>query len=469
MNLSKIGLVISHEYSTRVRKKSFILTTILTPLLMGLLIVVPVAITLWGGNEHQTVKVIDHSGFIMPYFESSESVEFIAAEDNETLDVIKTAFDAMGIYAAVEISDFDSKGNVTVDSYSKEPLNMELKSTINKTVNKAVEDHKLAGYNLTELDKILAEIESDIHVNALTLTDDGEAKKDSVEIYMILAYVMSFLIYMFVFLFGNMVMRSVIDEKSSRVVEVLVSSVKSVELMMGKIIGVALVALTQFAIWVALTIAIVAGVSSFATPKLLETVGNPEQIIQMASESNGLHPDDIAAMVGSAQAADGVEQSEEAENAMEALEILGQVKGLPWGYIIGCFIIYFLLGYLLYASMFAAIGAAVDNEADTSQLQLPVTIPLIIGVFIMLHAFEHPSSQLSFWASIIPFTSPMVMLARIPFGVVPAWELILSIALLALTFVGIAYLSARIYKAGILMYGKKTSWKDLWKWIKQKN
>ena len=468
MDFKKIGIVISHEYSTRVRKKSFILTTLLTPLLMGLCIVVPVLITLWGGNEHQTVKVIDHSGEIMSYFESDKSIEFVEAQENETLDVIKEAFDSMGIYAAVEISDFDEKGNVTVDSYSKEPLNMELKSRINKTVNKAVEDHKLAGYNLAELDKILAEIESDIHLNALTLTDDGEAKKESVEIYMVLSYLMSFMIYMFVFLFGNMVMRSVIDEKSSRVVEVLVSSVKSVELMMGKIVGVALVALTQFAIWVGLMIAIVAGVSSAATPSLLKGLGGSEQIVQMAATGDGLHPDDIAAMVEQTQAADGTSIAE-GDDAVEALGILGQITDMNWAYILGCFIIYFLLGYLLYASMFAAIGAAVDNEADTSQLQLPVTIPLLVGVFIMLHTFEHPSSQLSFWASIIPFTSPMVMLARIPFGVVPVWELILSIALLALTFVGIAYLSARIYRAGILMYGKKTTWKDLWKWIKQKN
>ena len=210
-----------------------------------------------------------------------------------------------------------------------------------------------------------------------------------------------------------------------------------------------------------LTFAIVAGVSAFVTPKLAEDVG-VAQAVQMAAAS-GVHPDNIDAI------AEAAVQAEGDSDAADILSILDQVKGLPWGYLIGCFLIYFLLGYLLYASMFAAIGAAVDNEADTSQLQLPITIPLILGLFIMLHTFEHPSSQLSFWASIIPFTSPMVMLARIPFGVVPFWQLALSIGLLLITFILMAILSARIYRAGILMYGKKSTWKDLWKWMKQKN
>ncbi len=461
MNLNKVGIVIGHEYSTRVHKKSFILITILTPLLMGLLIVLPILIALWGGSEKQTVRIIDHSGFVAPYFENSQNVTYEAATEGETIDALRAAFDDLGIYAAVEISEADESGNVTVDTYSKEPLNMDIKSTIRKNVNKAVEDNKLARYDIGNLDEILKDVKTDIQVNAMTLTESGEAKKDSVEIYMVLAYLMSFLIYMFVFMFGSMVMRSVIDEKSSRVVEVVVSSVKSVELMMGKIIGVALVALTQFVIWVLLTFAIVAGVSAFVTPKLAEEAG-VAQAVQMAAAS-GVHPDNIDAI------AEAAVQAEGDSDAADILGILDQIKGLPWGYLIVCFLIYFLLGYLLYASMFAAIGAAVDNEADTSQLQLPITIPLILGLFIMLHTFEHPSSQLSFWASIIPFTSPMVMLARIPFGVVPFWQLALSIGLLLITFILMAILSARIYRAGILMYGKKSTWKDLWKWMKQKN
>jgi ABC-2 type transport system permease protein len=248
---------------------------------------------------------------------------------------------------------------------------------------------------------------------------------------MALSYIMSLLIYMFIFMFGNMVMRGVIEEKSGRIVEVIVSSVKSVELMIGKILGIALVALTQFLIWVVLTLVLVA-VAGFLMGG--DIVGTMETA-------------DVAGM-GS---------------------ILKGISEIRFGYILTCFLIYFVLGYLLYAGMFAAVGAAVDNEADTGQLSMPVTIPLIIGLFLMLPTFQNPTGQLAFWASIIPFTSPMVMMARIPFGVVPFWELALSILLLLATFLLMAVISAKIYKVGILTYGKKASFKDLWKWIKTKN
>jgi ABC-2 type transport system permease protein len=224
-----------------------------------------------------------------------------------------------------------------------------------------------------------------------------------------------------------------------------------VELMMGKIIGVALVALTQFFIWIALTLVIVTAVNAFAGPKLLQNMGGMEQVVAIAGEDGNIGPNDMTSIL---------EAAGSDPDASGFVKILGQIKG---------FLIYFLLGYLLYASMFAAIGAAVDNEADTSQLQLPITIPLIIGIFIMLHTFEHPNSALSVWTSIIPWTSPMVMLARIPFGVVPAWQLILSIVLLAVTFLATAWLSAKIYKIGILTYGKKSTFKDLFKWMKLKD
>lgn len=464
MDLKKIGLVISHEYSVRVRKKSFILTTLLTPLLLGLLICVPTAIMLLGGNEHQVVEIIDNSSMVKPYFQDEGGAQFVFADEGTTFEQLRDSIGKNDLYAVVVVSAVDSEGNVSVDAYSKEPLSAEIRTTVKRAVSKAVEDNKLVKYNITDLDEILAQVKTDIKVNSMTLTESGKAKEDTVEIYMILAYLMSFLIYMFVFMFGSMVMRSVIDEKSSRVVEVIVSSVRSTELMMGKIIGVALVALTQFLIWVGLTAVIAAGVSSVASEKLIEKAGGAEAILAQIPSSDlqqsGPASLDIATVI-QASGQDG-------ENDEIAL-ILRQVTNLNWGYILLCFIAYFIFGYLLYAAMFAAIGAAVDNEADTSQLQLPVTIPLIIGLFIMLHTFEHPSSQLSFWASIIPWTSPMVMLARIPFGIVPLWQLVLSLVLLVLTFLATAYLSARIYRIGILTYGKKTSFKDLFKWLKTKD
>lgn len=443
MNIGNIWLVASREYSVRVRKKSFIITTFVTPLLLGLLIGLPVLIALWGGGELQKVKVFDGTGKVMKLLESNRQVEYIGAADGETIEDAKAETGGDGLYAVVSITAFDASGDVSVESYSREPLNMEVKGDIKKAVDKAVENYKLSLYGIDGIDEILQNVKSDVSVDSLTLGEDGSTKKDRVEIYMILAYLMSFLIYMFVFLFGNMVMRSVIDEKSSRVVEILVSSVNSVDLMLGKIIGVALVALTQFALWIALTVAVSGGISAAAAPHLPAPLGEMD-MTQLAQQPD--MPEDTAEIFG----------------------VLESLHGINWGEIAVCFLLYFILGYLLYASMFAAIGAACDNETDTGQMQIPVTVPLILGLFIMLHTFEHPGSDLSFWASMIPWTSPMVMLARIPFGVVPAWELAVSIALLALTFLGTAYLSAKIYKTGILMYGKKTTVKDLWKWIKQK-
>jgi ABC-2 type transport system permease protein len=460
MNWKKVGIVISHEYTTRVRKKSFILTTLLTPIGMALLICVPALIMLFSGNDNQKVKVIDESGIVAPYLENSEHTTYVMGTEGETVDLLREIFDDLDYYAIVGISPLDEKGEVSVVSYSKEPLNMDLKNALSRAANKAVETRKLAQYDIRDLDEILSDVKTDIKVNSMTLTNDGDAKEDSVEIYMVLAYLMSFMIYMFVFMFGTMVMRSVIDEKSSRVVEVIVSSVKSVELMMGKIIGVALVALTQFFIWIALTLVIVTAVNAFAGPKLLQSMGGMEQAVAVAGQDGNIGTADVTSIL---------EAAGSDPDASGFVKILGQIKDLNWGYLIGCFLIYFLLGYLLYASMFAAIGAAVDNEADTNQLQLPITIPLIIGLFIMLHTFEHPNSALSVWTSIIPWTSPMVMLARIPFGTVPGWQLLLSILLLLLTFLATAWLSAKIYKVGILTYGKKSSFKDLLKWMKLKD
>ena len=460
MNWKKVGIVISHEYTTRVRKKSFILTTLLTPIGMALLICVPALIMLFSGNDNQKVKVIDESGIVAPYLENSEHTTYVMGTEGETVDLLREIFDDLDYYAIGGISPLDENGEVSVVSYSKEPLNMDLKNALSRAANKAVETRKLAQYDIRDLDEILSDVKTDIKVNSMTLTNDGDAKEDSVEIYMVLAYLMSFMIYMFVFMFGTMVMRSVIDEKSSRVVEVIVSSVKSVELMMGKIIGVALVALTQFFIWIALTLVIVTAVNAFAGPKLLQSMGGMEQAVAVAGQDGNIGTADVTSIL---------EAAGSDPDASGFVKILGQIKDLNWGYLIGCFLIYFLLGYLLYASMFAAIGAAVDNEADTNQLQLPITIPLIIGLFIMLHTFEHPNSALSVWTSIIPWTSPMVMLARIPFGTVPGWQLLLSILLLLLTFLATAWLSAKIYKVGILTYGKKSSFKDLLKWMKLKD
>ena len=265
--------------------------------------------------------------------------------------------------------------------------------------------------------------------------------------------VLSIIIYMFIALFSGLVMQSVIEEKASRVVEVLVSSVKATELMFGKIIGVACVALTQFFLWILLTLILVAGFSAFVGFDTL--MGDPaqtEQMMEMTAQMGGV---------------DVKEMTEAMADESGLGAVISTLSNINWGQMILAFIVYFALGYLLYASLFAAIGSAVENEADTNQLQLPVTIPLMLAFFIALYAFNAPDSAVVWWGSMIPLTSPIVMLARIPFGV-PGWELALSIALLIGTFIACGWVSAKIYKIGILMFGKKTTFKDLWKWLKQK-
>lgn len=461
MNWNNIKLIIGREYATRVKKKSFILTTVLTPLFMALVIVVPVLITMYQGSDRQVVSVVDNTGLLENYFKSDRHTQYIFLPPEQfSQESLKTAYSELGASTAIYVSPLDSALNASVSSYSKEPLSMDRKMAISGTVSKALRDQKLKALQIDNYDEIMAQVESDVRIDAFTLTDDGEEKKDSVEIYMVLAYLMSFLIYMFVFLFGGMVMRGVIEEKSNRIVEVIVSSVNSFDLMMGKIIGVALVALTQFTIWIVLLTGIGAGVTSIVGAKAGGMSEETVAAIQKTVANGGVHPgDDLSVPVS----------PEEVAEMGDIAGILEQISQINFGYMLVCFLIYFLLGYLLYAAMFAAVGSAVDNEADTNQLSLPITIPLIVGLFIMLHTFQHPSSSLSVWASIIPFTSPMVMLARIPFGVVPAWQLILSIVLLAATFVGSAYISGKIYKIGILTYGKKATFRDLFKWMTSKD
>ncbi len=447
MNIGKIKLVAGREYSIRVKKKSFIFTTILTPILFAALMIVPSVVMLMGGDEEvRKVMVVDNSGVVAPTLVDTEIVDYEVLQ-GVSVDSLKANFEATGAYAIVEISQLDENKNVSITAYSAKQMNMELKSSIKRSANAALEAYKLESYDIENLDKILEDVKSDVELSAYTIGNDGDAKKSMVEISMAMSYIMSFFIYIFVFMFGNMVMNSVIQEKSNRIVEVIVSSVKPFDLMLGKILGVAGVAVTQFLIWVLLTVVLVFGFQAVMGPELF-TAG-ADQMTQMAGV-------DAEAMMAAAAAPSG-----------PLADIMGALSQINFPYIIGCFLIYFVLGYLLYAAMFAAVGSAVENEADTQQLTLPISLPLILGLFIMLHTFEHPESSLSFWASMIPFTSPMVMLARIPFeGAVPTWELLLSIGLLFVTFLAIVYLSGKIYRVGILMYGKKATWKDLWKWLK---
>ena len=452
MKLRNINIIISREYLTRVKKKSFLLTTFLVPVLFAAMCILPSVIMFMAKDTDKKVAVIDQSGIVIPYLVDTDAVDY---EDysTEPVDSMKLRFDELGLDALVVVSPLDSvQRSVTVASYSAKPLSMELKEGVQSKVNDAVEDYRLALYEIGDLKQIMEDVKSDISMSTYTLDESGEEKITSSEVYMIISMLLSIIIYMFIAMFSGMVMQSVIEEKSSRVVEVLVSSVKATELMFGKIIGVACVALTQFFLWIILTLVLVGGFSAFVGFDSL--MGDPAQTEQMME----------MAQMGGVDMAEMTETMAE-EEGMGA--VLSTLKDIDWVQMILAFIIYFALGYLLYASFFAAIGSAVENEADTNQLQMPVTVPLLLAFFIAIYAFNAPDSPIVWWGSMIPFTSPIVMLARIPFGV-PMWELVLSIVLLLATFAACGWASAKIYKIGILMFGKKTTFKDLWKWLKQK-
>ena len=451
MNWKTTGIIISREYLNKVKKKSFIWTTLLVPILVaGLTIGIMVAM-MNTKEKTKTIAVVDESGIVLPYLTDSETIHYQPLQ-GVALDSIKTNLASYGFDGVLSVGQLDTlEKTVPADLYSPKPFGMELVDNINARINRAVEDYRIASYHIEGLDQILKDVKANIRLRSYTVSDSGEEKISEAGVYSILSMILGIFLFMFITLFGGMVMSSVIEEKASRVVEVLVSSVKATELMFGKIIGIALVALTQFLLWIVLSVAIISiGGAVIGFDKL---AGG--DATEMVSSMGGVDAEQLEAVTAQVSEESGLST------------VVSTLTNIPWGQLIGLFLVYFVFGYLLYASMFAAIGSAVENEGDTQQLQLPLTIPLMLAYIIALYAFRAPDSSIAFWGSIIPFTSPIVMISRLPFGV-PAWEIILSIVLLVLTFVLFAWASAKIYKVGILMFGKKSTWKDLWKWFKQK-
>ena len=463
MNFRKLGIVIEREYLNKVKKKSFLLITFLTPVLFAGIAILPSLIMMGTKEAAKQVGVVDHSGIVMPYLESGEVLEYKDLGAGADVESIKADLKKADIDILLTISPLDPETkSVTADTYSLKPLGMDSGSGIERRINDAVEAYRIDSYGIENLEEIMHSVKSNVHVHNYTISESGEESISESGVYMAISMILGMALYMFIALFSGMVMSSVIEEKSSRVVEVLVSSVKATELMFGKIIGVALVALTQFLLWILLTLlllAVAAGIiGKDKMMGMLQDDPSTEMVAQMAPGMDGTTLDLSALTDTTAVAA--------AEpTGMQA--ITSTLGNLNLGQILLSFIFYFIFGYLLYASLFAAIGSSVENEGDSTQLQLPVTVPLMLGFFIALYAFKAPDSSLVFWGSMIPFTSPIVMLARIPFGV-PGWELALSMVLLVATFAACAWASAKIYKVGILMYGKKSTFKDLWKWLKQK-
>jgi len=449
--MNKISVIIKREYVTRVRKKSFIIMTILAPVLMAAIIIVPTLIMMNQSGDLKKIAVIeDNSDLFKGVVKNTKDAEFVYLENTKVEDLKKT-FEKAGYYGILYISPelVNTPNAVYIISKKQPPIG--LLQHIEGSLKKEIERQKLLAYKIDNLDDIMKNIETNVTIQTKKLDESGVEKGTSTGIAMALAYILGFLMYMLVFIFGAQVMRGVIEEKTSRVVEVIISSVKPIQLMMGKIIGIALVGLTQFMIWIFLTVGIVT---------VLKTTILPKSGITEISQSM---PQNL--MSGNQQVAGTTTTAQMSPQLAEFSQMFDNAMNQPWGLIIICFIFYFITGYLLYASVFAAIGSAVDNETETQQFMLPVTIPIILALMVAMGTIQNPESSLSFWCSMIPLTSPIVMMARIPFGV-PGWQIVISMVLMLVTFGAFVWMAAKVYRTGILMYGKKTSWKEMWKWLR---
>ena len=448
--MNKISIIIQREYITRVRKRSFIIMTFLTPMLMALIFVIPALVMSNEDKDFKKIAVVeDGADLFNGVIADTKDTDFEYLTDANVND-LKNNFSELGYYGVLYISPQVITTPNAIQLISKKQPPIGLLDHISGSLEKEIEKQKLLSYNIENLDEILKSINTDIKIQTIKIDDSGSVRETSTGIAMGLAYISGFLMYMLVFMFGSQVMRGVIEEKTSRIVEVIVSSVKPVQLMLGKIIGIALVGLTQFAVWVMLTAAIVMIVKSNILPA--ETMEQVQQLPQSLAQAD--------------QAVAGSGSMTEVQ-LTEMQSLFSSALSQPWGLIIFAFLFYFITGYLLYASLFAAIGSAVDNETETQQFMLPVTVPIILGLIVAMGTMQNPESSISFWFSIIPLTSPIVMVARIPFDV-PAWEIILSMALMIITIFGCVWMAAKIYRTGILMYGKKTSYKEIWKWLTYK-
>jgi ABC-2 type transport system permease protein len=445
--MSKTPLIIKREYLTRVRKRSFIIMSVLGPILFAAFLIVPAWIAQSEDQEVKKIAIVDSSNLFMNVIPETEYLKFDYLFNTKLSD-IKNRFPEAGYYGVLYISHIVAYEPNSVILYSDKQPSLAIKMHISKAIEEYIRDQKLRAYNIEDLDSILKSVRTRINIRTIKMTGDGREKESNTGLVMIVGYAGGFLIYMFIFIFGAALMRGVIEEKVNRIVEVIISSVKPFQLMMGKIIGIALVGLSQFLIWVIFTFILVTATTAILFPEL--RMSPTEQVVSGDIMSSGPVP---------AQAQAG------SEEMTEVLNVFAGIRNIDFGVMLGSFLFYFLAGYLLYAAMFASIGAAVDNETDTQQFMLPVTIPLILALFVLFNAINNPDSSLSFWFSIIPFTSPVVMMARIPFGV-PVWEVMLSMGVLVLSFLGMTWMAAKIYRTGILMYGKKTSYREMWKWIR---
>lgn len=430
--MNKISLIIQREYLSRVRKKSFLIMTLLTPFLMAGIVVVPAYLAM-NSDEERLIAILDESSLLPPIESSENNTHFHYIKG--TIEEEKEQLNSDEYYALVHIPPAkkleELKNQITI--YSDKQVSLSIRGQIENLIEEKAEKIKLAeaGIDL----KVLDDANIQFTLNTIIMGEEGTEAKGNAEASLGVGFISGFLIYIFIFMYGAMVMRGVIEEKTSRIIEVIISSVKPFELMMGKIVGVALVGLTQFVLWILLTLILTSVSEGF--------ILNSPQLMASTLEGAPI------------------------EKGMMLEQVSSAFGGIPLGKLAFAFLFYFLGGYLLYSSLFAAVGSAVDQEADTQQFMLPITIPLVLSFILMQFIIDNPDGSLAYWFSMIPLTSPIIMMVRLPFGV-PTGELLLSMGILIAGFLFTTWVAAKIYRTGILMYGKKVNYKELWKWISYK-
>ena len=440
--MHKTLLVISREYWTRVRKKSFVVMTILGPLMIALIYAVPIWLSK-KTDEVKVVEVVDETGFFALQMESNDKIEYKLSLD---LDESKEHLESKDISAILHIPkrEYSIPQNAFLLYASDEPT-LIIQTDLSNSLQSILRDRiMLDVLNIEEVDVQMVK-NSKIKVSSQNITT---GKSGFVEIKSGLGIVLGMLIYFFIFMFGSQVMRGVMEEKTNRIMEVMVSSIKPFQLMMGKIVGIALVGLTQVLLWVLLSFFVITGIQ-LSNPDIFRQIKNTEVTVL------------------SANSAETTEVVKETANS-QISELLGGLMSIDFGVIIGSFLFFFIFGYLVYASLFAAIGSLIENETDSNQFILPITALMLVAIVMMPTIINNPNGTVAFWLSIIPFTSPVTMMVRIPFGV-QYWEIAVSMLLLILTFFATTKLAAKIYRTGILMYGKKITYGEVWKWLKYKN
>ena len=430
--MSKVSIIIGREYAERVKKKSFIFTTILMPVFMLALMAVPALIVAMGGTDTRTVTVVDPDGVVAPQLTDTDNVKFViataGADTTSTADGVTLLFIPNGIVA----------GDKPLRLVTGEAASMMLENEISSQIEQIVESERMKRYDI-DVESIMAAVESNLSIN--TVRTDRDNAGSSTMSY-VLGFILTFLLYMVLLLYGQMVMTSIIEEKNNRVLEVIVSSVKPTHLMLGKIVGIGLVAVTQIVIWAVLIVVL----SAVVMPAILPA--------EVTADINAIN-----AGVG------GMAQSNLDTGLLNALAVIADPM-----YVLGIFgilLLFLIGGFLLYAAIYAAIGSAVDNIQDAAQLQTVAVLPIILGIVFGMMAASDPVSTISVWTSIIPFTSPMVMMSRIPYGI-PTWQIVTSLVVLYASFAVCVWVAAKIYRVGIFMYGKKPSFKELIRWARYK-